>query len=472
MAVTLELAGDYSTANGEQRINFTITNQSSIPAFDVKLDFDVTGDGRLVAANAERGDCEATACHIGSFDNHASLKGHLVVTPGTGFDLEARVDADVSWELSNSRRRHSYDDIIVRRVDSGRPGDLIWLTVTEARGYSCGDKTQVGPDVVYAGFNRKLYAVSRSDGEVIWVRDTDHAPFDPTLAGGSIYYNIRIEEYDTRTATDKRRYFILSLDAQSGELNWETELEGYARGPGLLYDDTVFYTVSVPETEGRPWYHYLLALEASTGIMNWRYRLEKNINTSALEDDGTIYFGTYVGRPDFLYGVDPVTGELRHQYRLTGGAYDTPLIEDGASYINAAWEMLRALDLSTGQEKWVYRPDGRPSRTPVMTEGNVHLAITDEETRERMSIATLDPETGDVKWVYRSDEPLSAMSASDESVYVSSATKLISLDSRTGNVNWEANYTDLCSPPTVVDGVLYGRAHNDMGFLIYAIRGE
>jgi len=200
--------------------------------------------------------------------------------------------------------------------------------------------------------------------------------------------------------------------------------------------------------------------------------VEANVNTSALEHEGTIYFGTYASGPDFLYGVDPETGELRHQYRLRFGAYDTPLIEDGASYTNAGWETLRALDLSTGQEKWHYRPDGRPSRTPAMTVGNVHLAVTDEETRERMSIATLDAETGDVKWVYRSDEPLSAMSASDESVYVASSRRLVSLTADTGKVNWEVNYSNMCSPPTVVDGILYGRAREGGEYFIYAIRGD
>ncbi len=464
MAVTLELAGDDTSAGGERRVNFTITNQSAMPAFDVQLEFNVTGDGRLVSADAERGDCDATGCRIGSFDNHASLKGHLVVALGI---WGARVDSDVSWESSNSRRRHYYDAITVQRVDSGQPGDLIWLTFTGGRGDSCGEKTQVGPDVVYAGFGDRLYAVSRSSGEALWDVEMRHTMFHPFFAGGSIYYNTRTEGW----YEGHRRYFIRSLDAQSGELNWETEIEGYARGPGVLYGDTVFYTVSVPPTESRPVSRFLLALEASTGAVNWRYLVEGNINTSALEHDGTIYFGTYAGRPDLLYGVDPETAELIHQYSLRFGAIETPLVEDGVSYTNAGWQTLRALDLSTGQEKWHYLPEGRPS-TPVMTEGNVHLAVTDEETRDRLSIATLDAGTGDVNWIYRSDEPLSAISASDESVYVTSDTKLVSLNAHTGEVNWEANYSNVCSPPTVVDGILYGRAHKDATFFIFAIRGD
>ncbi len=468
MVVTLELAGDEVNTGGERRVNFTIANQSAMPAFDVKLEFDVAGYGRLVSVDAERGDCEATSCRIGSFDDYESVKGHLVVTLGSGFEWEARVDADLSWEFRNSRRRHSYDDITVQRVDSGQPGDLIWLTIVEASGGSCGERTQVGPEVVYAGFSRKLYAVSRSSGEAVWAVDVEHSIFDPLFADGSIYYNTRIEG----RSEGARRYFIRSLDAGTGELNWEREIEGYARGPGVPYGADIFYTVSVPGTEEYPWLFYLLALEASTGRINWRYPVEENVNTSALEHDGTIYFGTYGGGPDFLYGVDPETGKLRHQYSLTGGAYDTPLIEDGASYTNAASITLRALDLSTGEEKWAYRPDGRPSRTPAMTEGNVHLVVTDEETRERMSVATLDAETGGLKWIYRSGEPLSAMSASHESVYVTFSEKLISLNAHTGEVNWEVNYSNMCSPPTVVDGILYGRAHKDAESFIYAIRGD
>jgi len=227
MVVTLELADDDVTTGGERRVNFTITNPSAVPASDVRLEFDVTGHGRLVSTDAERGDCGARSCRIGSFDNHASVKGHLVVTLGREFEWKARVDADLSWELSDSRRRHYYDDITVRRVDSGQPGDLIWLTVTEASGDSCGENTQVGPEVVYAGFGEKLYAVSRSSGEVLWVVEMEHTIFHPLFAHGSIYYNTRIGG----RSECARRSFMRSLDASTGASHWERGFVVYARAP-------------------------------------------------------------------------------------------------------------------------------------------------------------------------------------------------------------------------------------------------
>ena len=464
----LEPAGGEPVNGAEWRIDFTITNRSQLPAFEVLLDLIAGGRGRVEATHLARGECEGSTCRVSSFDGNESVTGHVVVVPETGFDRRLRVDADVSWELSNSRRRHSYGEAAASVTDGGRPGDLIWLTSTEANGDSCGERTQVGPEAVYAGFSRKLYAVARDNGEVLWVHETDDAIFDPYLADGNIYYSSRRGE----TQDEGRRYFIRGLNAKTGKLNWESEIDGQIRGPGVLYGNSIFYTVNVPGTESSPWYHYLLALEASTGIMNWRYRLDENVNTSAVEYDGDIYFGTYGQGPDFLYAIDANSGKLNRKYEAPGGAYYTPLVAAGSAYTVSGNESLRALNLSEGQEKWTYRQVGRPSRTPILSNGHVISVIYDTVEGEHLSMDAIDASTGELKWSYRPGERVTLPTAAGGSVYVPSATRLVSLDPETGSVNWEGDYSHLCSPATVVDGVLYGRAIIGNDFVIYAIRGE
>ena len=468
LAVALEPTGGEPVNGTEWRIDFTITNRSQIPAFEVLLYLNANGQGRVEATHLARGDCVGSICRVSSFDGNESVTGHVVVVPETGFDRRLRVDADVSWELSNSRRRHSYGEAAARVVDGGRPGDLIWLTSTEANGDSCGERTQVGPEAVYAGFSGKLHAVSRDNGEVLWVHDTDDAIFDPYLADGNIYYSSRREE----TPDEGRRYFIRGLNAKTGEQTWEREIPGYARGPGVLYGDSIFFTVSVPETADNPWYHYLVSLEASTGIMNWRYRVDKNVNTPAMEYDGSIYFSTYGSAYDFLYAIDPHSGELRKQYEPPRNIYSAPLLENGTVYAISALTPVWAFDLTEGTEKWAYWPEGKHSTTPVMYDGNVYIAIWDEGRRDYLSVDTLDAETGKLKWSYQPGERVTLPTAAGGSVYIASATRLVSLDAETGNVNWEGDYAYLCSPPTVVDGVLYGRARTGNNYVIYAIRGE
>ena len=131
-----------------------------------------------------------------------------------------------------------------------------------------------------------------------------------------------------------------------------------------------------------------------------------------------------------------------------------------------------AFDLAEGVEKWAYRPDGSILRTPEMSDGNVYIAIWDDDRRDLLSVDALDAETGKLEWSYQPGEPVTLLTAAGGSVYVPSQTKLVSLEAWTGSVSWEGDYAYLCTPPTVVDGVLYGSASIDTDEVIYAIRGE
>ena len=467
LVVNLESANQEAVAGEEWRVDFTIINRTLAPAFDVVLDLKAVGEGKVVAAHMTRGDCVVATCRVSSLDENESVSGHLVAIPALAFERMIKVDADISWELSGSRRGHSSGEAAAELAGGGQPGGLMWLTPTEGRGNSCGERTQVGQDAVFVPFARKLYAVSRDSGEVLWVVETDGGLSDPYLAEGNIYLKT-----GHREPSGEEREFIWSLNAKTGELNWEREVDGYIRGPGAFNDDTIFYTANVPETADSPSYSYLLALEASTGIMNWRYRLGKDINTAAVEYDGNIYFGTVGSGPHFLYAIDAISGKLNRKYDSDGGAYYTPLVAAGSAFTSSGSQSLSALNLSEGREEWNYRTDGWPSGTPAMSDGNVYIAIWDDDKRDLFSVNALDAETGKLEWSYQPGEPVTLPTAANGSVYVPSETKLASLEAQTGSLIWEGKYSYLCTPPTVVDGVLYGSARIDTDNVIYAIRGE
>ena len=467
LAVQLEQADSGPVAGEAFKVDFTITNRSHISAFDIVLDIKTGGPGRVVSAHLARGECEEATCRVSSFDGKESVTGYVMVVPETGFDKLLRVDADVSWELTNSQRRHSYDDATARVADGGRPGDLLWLTLTEGKGGSCGTKVQVGPDTVYAVFAKKLYAVSRESGEVIWVADSDTTMFHPYLAGRNIYLH-SIE----RQRPPLDRGYIRSLDAANGELNWQHEIGGQIRGPGVLYGSSVFYIANVQRAGSIFWQYHLLALDASTGRRKLSFPVEEYVSTPAMELDGSIYFGTYSEGPDFLYSVEPQSGRLSRRYILPGGAHTTPLVTESTIYTVTGYGNLRSFDLSRGQENWVYGTDGMASRTPVLSNGNIALLIYYPDESEFLSVEGIDASTGNLTWRYRPGEPLTQPTASDRSIFVPTKTSLVSLDAQTGNVNWQVGYSYLCSPPTVVDGVLYGRTVIENDFYIYAIRGE
>ena len=349
-------------------------------------------------------------------------------------------------------------------ADSNQPGDLIWASSLSASGASCGDSVSVGPERLYAGFGRHLYSVARSDGEELWLAAGDSWMFQPELTDGSIYFHAR--------GPDAEGYYIRSLDALEGTLNWEYLVNGNARGPAVVYGGSVYYTVNPTGIDGRSKYSYLVSLEASTGILNWQYRVDKWINTSPVESGGNIYFGTYSGRDDYIDSIDPTSGELVRRYQTSGGSYFTPQIAGESAYILSGFGPVHSMDLSTGKKNWEYLPKGRVSGVPVLADGTLYFHVDDEDARENYFVQALDAATGRLKWQYEVGPWLMPPIASNGSVYVPTYDGLVSLDALTGSLNWRADYAVICGPLTAADGVLYGRASTDNEYLVFAIRAD
>ena len=341
LSVVLNTTGLEAVGGEELRIEFTVTNEASEPAFGATLAFGINEPSRFVFARSARGTCEGSACNLGPFDGHESVTGHIVVLPKLGFDTEVRVDADLSWLLANSNKKDSSAQATAPLADD-QPGALIWVTSTDARSGSCGDSVQVGLEEVYTGFGVKLYAVSRSSGKSLWFVEADSSMFRPVLADGNIYFHER--ELETRD------HYVYSVDPPKRTFNWKRFVDGPVTGPAAVHGGSIFFTVNDKVVDGRSEYSYLLSLDASTGDMNWQYRVDKWINTSAVESGGNIYFGTYSGGDDYLYSIDPRSGELSRRYRTGGGSYYTPAVADGKAYIVSGYGYIYSMDLSTGAD--------------------------------------------------------------------------------------------------------------------------
>ena len=464
LAVTIDKV-DGTAAGGEKlRIEFTITNESAEPAIDVSLAFRVNAPNKLLVARSDRGTCEESTCNLGSLDGYESISGHAVALVEYGFHTELRVESDVSWLLWNSNRRHAYAAASVPLTDD-LPGGLIWVVPTNATGMACDDPVEVGPEAVYAGFGDKLYAVSKSSGEFLWVAEADDWMFQPILADGSIYTHVR--------ATANGDYYIRSLDPSDGTLNWQHYVNAQVRGPAAVYDGLVFYAANGRVIGGRSEYSYLISLDAATGVENWGYRVEEWIGTYAVESGGNIYFGTYSGGDDYLYSIDPRSGELVRRYRTWGGSLYTPAVADGKAYIVSGYGYIYSMDLSTGEKDWEYLPKkGGVAGTPVLSDGNVYFRVYDREAEEFLSVHALDAATGGLKWQYASGAGLGPPTAADGSVYVHTRATVASLNALTGRPDWEAGYQTYCGPLTAADGVLYGRAIHNNRYLIFAIRAR
>ena len=447
---------------GELRVDFSVTNQTLGPADGVTLKFEVNEPSELAIVSSTRGTCEESRCDLGSFDGHESVTGHVVVSTELQYHHEVRVDAELSWlpRNPNSERLFAQANVL---FDDDQPGALVWATPVDAFSMSCGETVAVGPDAVYAGFGPKLYAVSKSSGEVLWLRDEENWMFHPVLADGSIYFNTTGEETTGN--------FVHSLDSSDGTLNWQHVVDGQVRGPAVVYDGNVYLTVNYWVIDGQSEYSFLLSLDALTGAQNWQYRVDEWISTPAIESGGNIFFGTYSLEDDYLYSVDSKSGELVRQYETPGGSYNTPLIEGDSAYILPGRGSVYSMNLSTGSTNWEYRFERSAAGTPVLSNGNVLVLVYDSITPyTHHSLHAIDAETGRLNWLYRPGEALTNPTVANGSIYVPSHVKLVSLDASTGIPNWQAGYGSICGPLAAYDGVLYGRVVHNNRFLIFAIR--
>ncbi len=469
LSVTLEPARDSIIAGEELRIDFIVTNHLPQPAFNVTLEFEAARPSKLVAVSSSRGDCEGSVCRIGSFDDFESVTGQVIATQAPSFDIgtEVRIDAGVSWLMDDSRISSSQGHGTARIVDGELPGGLIWTAEVDASGMSCGDGTRVGSDAVYATFGDEIYSFSRSNGEELWDYRGKDSILDPVLADGSIYFHNW-----SRDENGDSRYRIYTLDAFQGELRWRHSDNGNIYGRPLIYDESLLFAINEESINGQEKYGNLTAFDPMSGQLKWRYKVGQRITTSPVAFEGRVYFLNTEGNEPYLYSVDPRTGELYRKAPISISPHDTPLLFGGNAFISSGSNTLYSVDLATGEINWSYQVDGKAFRIPKLHEGNQYLPVQYQFSKGPYAMDVLDATTGRLIWRHQSDERLDWVVLDGGSAYITSKRGLISLDASTGTKKWVSSYAFICGPPTVTDGVLYGRALLDKGYIAFAIRGD
>ncbi len=431
------------------RIGFMVTNVSPERASNITLAFEVGGPATLALAHLDEGSCAEATCELDALEGHSSVTGFVVMRTQLGSRDEVIVDGDLSWHFGDQAAGLVHARVIIALVEEGYLGDLIWATGVDATAGSCAEFIQVGPKRVYLAYGTTLYSYAKSNGEEMWQAFGGGWHFLPELAEGSIYVGVSVHSPVAE--------YIRSLDALDGTLNWEHLVDGNPRGSAAVYDGNVFYTVNTHDGDGPARRDYLMSLGASNGSLAWRFPVDEWISTSAVEHGGTIYFGAY-GAGQYLYAVDPKSGELSRRYATHGSLYHAPDFAGDSAYIVTASSLLYSMDLSTGEVGWKHRPEGRVTGTPLVSGGNVYVRVLVDEDKEHHAIHALDAATGSLQWEYAPGQALIQPSASGGRVYVPSYGAVVALDALTGMPEGHFLFDSNCRPVTVVDGVLYGNA--------------
>ncbi|MBX0304239.1 PQQ-binding-like beta-propeller repeat protein [Haloarcula salinisoli] len=161
-------------------------------------------------------------------------------------------------------------------------GDTVYIGTTEIVALETGtgatrwtggrgsvvEGVAVGERTLYATDKNGIWALEKADGSTVWeVERSVNAGGNPALADGQLY-----------TATGQSE--IGAVDAETGEITWEGDIDAIPSTKVVLTDETAY----VGSFDG------VVALDRTDGAIEWRHTVPGRINTLGV-DGGIVYVG-------------------------------------------------------------------------------------------------------------------------------------------------------------------------------------
>ena len=208
----------------------------------------------------------------------------------------------------------------------------------------------------------------------------------------------------------------------------------------------------------------LYSLDASSGEKNWSFKSSLSYS-SPIYDKGTVYCKGITGVP--FYGIDAKTGlKKREPVGWDSNNRASPIIyNDHLFQLNYYGNILYALNLNTGFKPWEFKSDVRNgsgySTSPVIKNGVIYVIMS-------YKLYALDVQTGNVKWVYPLLYSYSSNSTPlvyDGVVYVTSLDILYAINIADGKLKWELQFSkgfNGASSPIIYNDILYINAKGNL----------
>jgi outer membrane protein assembly factor BamB len=238
-------------------------------------------------------------------------------------------------------------------------------------------------------------------------------------------------------------YHTLGVPQLAGE-KWKFETGDEVWSSPVVADNVVYFG----SDDG-----HLYAVDIETGHEQWGFKTEKQVRSSPAIVDDVVYFDSYDG---YLYAVEAPTGELKWKFDMTVDMPDTieikkreyddytssPVVVDGVVYIGSRNPLhgLFAVDAETGQEIWNFQPTGVEfvRSSPAVFGDTVYFG------GDMKTLYALDIRTGEQKWVIKTEGIVNyGPAVSNEGViyFVSKDGHIYAADSETGEINWQTFLT-------------------------------
>ena len=328
---------------------------------------------------------------------------------------------------------------LLEAVDAAT-GAVRWQTTAPVAWAEISDSPALGGDILFAPVQAPVSGVlsaAAATGEPLWFTPFGFTSVTaPAVDADAVY----VAGWGVRNAWDRAQNdasgALFALDQRTGRERWRF-LTPAQFGPVSVGPDAVY----VPSDRG------LFAIERATGRKRWQARFSPDAGDTATVAGETIVFaGSEVtSAQSGIFALDAASGALRWRVDVPrvpgarGGSaaanglvfvswWDAPQVESAGGT-----PTLRAYDLATGQERWMFRANGSPDARQEVGAGSVTAPVVVGDT-VLFGVAVRAP-------------------ASD---FSGNADGLYAVDTATGEVRWHTSgATPIRSAPAVLDGIVY-----------------
>jgi len=271
--------------------------------------------------------------------------------------------------------------------------------------------------------------------------------------------------------------FLLGLDAETGEIRWEIQMEGAVSGVPVVARDGDEALVLVGTDNG-----VLHAVGLDDRKTRWRYETPGRIRNPPVVHQGVVFF---VNSRDQIFALDLHRGEWRWQYEQELQTDFTVHGHAGLSFVPSAELGVElgtllscfdngkvvALAASSGQSLWISSvapPEGGDfvdcDSTPLVDAEAGEVFVAGQST----GVFSLDLEQGEPRWSFPMRAVGSLVMAPDGALVGSSSLEGVFVLERDGTrLRWRSPANPgVLSDPLLVDDAVF-LSHSELGLLAF-----
>ncbi len=207
-------------------------------------------------------------------------------------------------------------------------------------------------------------------------------------------------------------------------------------------------------------------VDLSSGQQAWRVaRTGGPITEPAVGTAGGTTLIVYVDdgsnqEPSKLVAIDSATQKQLWTFTLGAASVSGVSVDGSSAFVGDTQGVLYAVDLATGKQHWTFKGTGRIEAPPAIADGAVYVGSR-ELQQGNATVRALDESTGKQKWMFAQQQLASgsAITVSDGRAIAGFTDRLArAFDAATGSGEWTALMSNALSPrgaPAAATGAVY-----------------